>query len=180
MTPAAPDGDTPQVPEDNVSTGTRSARPKRAGRKSRGTDLTPFPYQLRDSYLHSCKLERRAALDGDPERPHFQTSFAMEIVDDQPGFVAYLTVSALFIFRPGATCEVTVCTTGVFRQSEGLSPEDEGQFMRDDCAVLLWPYARANLGEVVRMAGIPLPPLPTVDVRRSLANRASADLRAKG
>ena len=174
------DADKSQRPQDNGETGNRTVRPKRAAQRSEGADLVPFPFQLRDAYIQSCTLSRREALDTDPARPRFETSFRSETAEDLPGFLAYLTVEVVFAFRPGATCTLSVCTTGVFKQAEAVPSETERQFIRDDCAVLLWPYARANVGEIFRMAGLQLPPLPTIDVRRALSNRAEPKGPAKG
>jgi hypothetical protein len=136
-----------------------------------GRPVPPFPFQLVDAYLMSSSLTRRESKPDDPDRPRFRTSIGTEDQPDLDGFLAHLQVDAVFTFRPGATCELSACTTGVFLRVEGADPEIEGQFRSSDCAVILWPYARATVAELARMAGLTdIPPLPTIDVRSSLAS----------
>jgi preprotein translocase subunit SecB len=142
-----------------------------------GEKIPQFPYQLVDSYLHACSVERREATADDPEQdqPTFETSFVTEDLEDLDGFLAHLTVSVTARFRAGATCFVTGCTTGVFRRIGQPEPGIAERFRQADCAVLLWPYARTNTAELVRMAQLPLPPLPTIDVRLTLNQIANSE-----
>ena len=134
-----------------------------------GVDVPSFPFQLRDAFLLSSSMVRRGSESDDPERPRFQTSIQTEDQPDLDGFLAHLTVNTVFRFQAEATCELSACTTGVFLRTGPSDPDVERQFRNADCAVILWPYARAIVAELVRMAGFKIPPLPTIDVRRTLA-----------
>jgi preprotein translocase subunit SecB len=134
-----------------------------------GVPVPVFPYQLADVYVRSVEITRRASTEADPDQPTFVTSLeTSEREDGVQGFLANLRVRVEFKFRPEAMCDVSVVTTGLFVQLSILTLESDQQFRREDCAVLLWPYARANMAELVRMTGLTLPPLPTIDVRTVL------------
>jgi preprotein translocase subunit SecB len=133
-------------------------------------DVPSFPFQLRDAFLLSCSITRRASLPDDPERPRFATAIRTEDQADLEGFLAHLTVETVFRFRDEATCELTACTTGVFLRTAPSEGDIEQRFRNADCAVILWPYARAVVAELVRMSGFKVPPLPTIDVRLTLTN----------
>jgi preprotein translocase subunit SecB len=134
-----------------------------------GAPVPVFPYQLADVYLHSAEVARRTSTEVDQEQPTFATSLETSERDDGiQGFLASLSVRVEFKFRPEAVCAVSVLTTGLFVQVATLGADDDQRFRREDCAVLLWPYARANVAELVRMTGLTLPPLPTIDVRTVL------------
>jgi preprotein translocase subunit SecB len=137
-------------------------------------EVPPFAYQLVDVYLHECSVERIESEDEGPDRPTFETGLETQDRDEPPGFNATLSVEVAFRFRPEARCEVHSKTTGIFVRIGDVGPDDDSRFRTTDCAVLLWPYARAMVGEIVRMTGLELPPLPTVDVRATLANAAAA------
>jgi preprotein translocase subunit SecB len=129
-----------------------------------------FPYQLVDAYLHSAEIGRRASTEVDPDQPTFVTTLETRERDDGvEGFLGSLGVKVEFKFRPEAVCIVSTMTTGLFVKLGDLDPNSDEQFKREDCAVLLWPYARTNVAELVRMTGLTLPPLPTIDVRTVLA-----------
>jgi preprotein translocase subunit SecB len=136
---------------------------------SHGRPVAEFGYQLVASYLFDCTVTR---FDEDyPERPTFETGLETQDRDELPGFLALLTVQAEFRIRVGAKCRIETKTAGVFRRVGELDPASDSQFRQLDCAVILWPYARATVGEIARMTGLDLPPLPTVDVRRTLNAR---------
>jgi len=135
-----------------------------------GRPVAEFGYQLVASYLFDCTVTRT---DEDyPERPTFATGLETQDRDELPGFLALLTVQAEFRIRVGAKCRIESKTAGVFRRVGDLDPESDSKFRQLDCAVILWPYARATVGEIARMTGLDLPPLPTVDVRRTLGTQA--------
>jgi preprotein translocase subunit SecB len=141
-----------------------------------------FPFQLVDAYLRACQVQRRDALADDPELPTFVTHLETRGREDPPGLDADLTVTVTLRFRPEASCVITATITGVFVKTGELRDVDEQRFRGADCAVLLWPYARAHVGELARMTGLQLPPLPTIDVRETLrgAEAPSAQLDDAG
>jgi preprotein translocase subunit SecB len=138
-----------------------------AERASQGEVTPDFGYQLVDVYLYDCSVTRRQVGPDDPERPRFDVE--LESASEGEGFAATLAVSVTFRHRPEALCELKVAATGVFHQHGTVPDEDERVFRGSDCAVLLWPYARAYVGELGRMLDIDLPPLPVIDVRDALA-----------
>ena len=134
-----------------------------------------FPYQLSDAYLYDCSVERREAHADDTERPHFELSLRTEERGD--GFFASLGVRVVFRFRPEATAVLATTTVGVFQGGQGTSTGDAERFRKADCAVLLWPYARANIGTLSKLLDLDLPPLPTIDVRAALPGWREAETR---
>ncbi len=148
----------PSGPAD-PDTGTRDALPPQ---------LPSFPYQLVDAYMLDCSVTRSAVQDSDPERPIFVTGLATTDRDEPPGFDAQLAVEVRWRFRPEYTCAVKATTLGVFLRQGDVDPDSDARFRSIDCAVLLWPYVRAVVAELVRMTGLQLAPLPTIDVRAFL------------
>ncbi len=138
-------------------------------------EIPSFAFQLADAYLHSCTVKRRDALPDDPEQPTFATSLETHDREEGDGFIAQLSVAVAFRFRAEASCVIEMSTTGVFLKTGQIEAADEHQFRVADCAVILWPYARALVGELVRMTGLQLPPLPTVDVRQTLQSLSPSD-----
>lgn len=141
----------------------QSARPE-------GTDVPPFVFQLIDAYVFEASLERRAASEGDPSEPRFRTNYQTFDWPEGNGFIGRLTVEAAYRFRDEALCVVRSATQAHFASDEEVLPtsDEVALFRQRDSAVLVWPYARAHLAELVRMMNLSLPPLPTVDVRRAL------------
>jgi preprotein translocase subunit SecB len=136
-----------------------------------------FAYQLVDVYLTDSRIERRTAEPDDPLQPTFETGLASEDgPKDGPegAFVAHLHVVVKFRFRDEAVITVAATTTGFFTREGSLESDLAERFKTIDCAVLLWPYARANIGELGRMTNVGLPPLPTVDVRELLSDQANS------
>jgi preprotein translocase subunit SecB len=133
-------------------------------------DQPSFGYQLVDSYLLDASVTRRSAAVDELERPNIDLSLDTEDRYDLPGFLAVLSVDVQFQFLPEAICEIRTRTMGVLRRVGEMDPSEEKRFRETDCAVLLWPYARTNVGELVRMLGLSFPPLPTLDARRAVAD----------
>jgi preprotein translocase subunit SecB len=135
-------------------------------------DLVPnFAFQLVDVYLHDCSITRREALDADPRQPTFETGLTSDdgaLGAPAGAFSAHLKVVINFRFRDEAVITVAATTTGFFVREGSIDDQLVTRFKTLDCAVLLWPYARAHLGELGRMTNVGLPPLPTVDVRSLL------------
>lgn len=137
------------------------------------SSVPDFGYQLLDVYLLDCSVTRRAA-DGDElQRPNIDLALAAHenaAEDEEPGFTALLSVDVQFRFQPDAVCEIKTRTVGAFREVGALKPDERSRFRDIDCAVLIWPYSRSIVGELVRLTGLSLAPLPTIDVRRALAS----------
>lgn len=140
--------------------------------ESGAQSLPQFPFQLADVYVMEASVTRREARPDDPEQPAFVSRLQTTDSEDGDGFLAFLIVEATFRIRESAVCAVSASTTGAFIRSNPADAEVEARFRSADCAVLLWPYARAHIGELVRMTGLSLPPLPTIDVRTVLQELA--------
>lgn len=124
-----------------------------------------------DAYLYDCSVERRVEPEGQETPASFTTSFEFPPTDDLSGaaFRALLRVAATYRFREGAFCVVTAASMGVFQEVGELDEAARRQFRKEDCAVLLWPYARSYVGQLAQMMGIHMPLLPTLDVRQVIA-----------
>lgn len=148
----------------------RVAAPAVSAARPEGTDVPAFPYQLVDAYLFEASVERRTAGEDDPAAPRFRTSYQAIDWPEGHGFIGRLTVEAIYRFREEALCVIRCTTQAHFASVDdaSTSEDDAAQFRERDSAVLIWPYARGHVGELVRMMSLSLPPLPTVDVRRAL------------
>jgi Preprotein translocase subunit SecB. len=105
---------------------------------------------------------------GAPESPTFATNLTTADLEGISGFSALLIVEVKFRFREEAVATIRTSTQGVFVKEGNPPPDVTERFRSADCAVLLWPYARAHVSEVARMMDIDIPPLPTIDVRLTL------------
>jgi hypothetical protein len=72
----------------------------------------------------------------------------------------------------GVAAVVTCGIEGQFVSEEPLPDDAFERFREREAFVLLWPYIRAAVGEITRMLGVLVPPLPTVDVRSILGDSA--------
>jgi hypothetical protein len=146
------------------------ARSAASPSRPEGSDVPSFPYQLVDTYLFEASVERKTSAEPAPTAPRFRTSYEAFDWPEGHGFIGRLTVEAVYPFRVEALCVIRCSTQGHFAAADKAptNDEDAAQFRERDSAVLIWPYARAQVAEFVRMMNLSLPPLPTVDVRRAL------------
>lgn len=100
--------------------------------------------------------------------PKFLTALQTYDSAEPEGFFARLEVEVVYRFHEDAVCRLNVATQALFVAQERTDEAVTNAFRARDCAVLVWPYARANVAELVRMMGLSLPPLPTLDVRAAL------------
>lgn len=131
-----------------------------------------FPIQLADVYLYDCTVVRRDVTKDDPTQPTFLTSLDAHDQEDLDGFVVQLSIEVGFRFRDEAVAQINARVNGVFVRIGPLDADEENRFREADSAILLWPYARAIVGDIARAMDIGLPPLPTVDVRDHLHQHA--------
>lgn len=155
-----------RVRSGSVATGGRRKRPPS---RPEGSDVPAFSFQLADAYLYDASIERRSAAPDDPTDPRFKTQYQSFEWPGVKGFIGRLTVEATYRFRDEALCVVRAATQAHFVEEGDAEAEAAKEFRERDCTVLIWPYARANVAELVRMMNLSLPALPTVDVRRALA-----------
>jgi preprotein translocase subunit SecB len=127
--------------------------------------------QMLDAYMNEVHLERRVWVDGDPLGPTLDVRvISQESVEAAPEvFVVILEGHVVAPFNDGtATAELRCSISGVFRAAT-LDPAVMGRFSAREAVVLIYPYLRASVGQVWRMTGIPMPPLPTLDTEMLLS-----------
>ena len=127
--------------------------------------------QMLDAYVHEVHLERRDRVDGDPPGLALEVGIAGQT---QPGgessvFAVILQAHVVAPFNEDrATADLRCSVTGVFRIDDP-SAVDQGRFSSREAVVLIYPYLRASVGQVWRMSGITVPPMPTLDTVALLA-----------
>lgn len=121
--------------------------------------------QMVDAYLHGVHLERRDRVEGDPPGPTLVVGLAGQTDPEgqPPTFAVILEAQIVAPFNDGrAIAELRCSVVGIFSV---LQPEtlDLGRFTSRESVVLIYPYLRASVGQIWRMSGIPMPPIPTLD-----------------
>jgi preprotein translocase subunit SecB len=132
-----------------------------------------FPIQLRQAYVYEAQLKRRARQRGDSRNPTLDA----QIVGSSPdpagnafNVVLGATVRMPFGARPVlGLAEFSCSVIGRFEHSEPVPDDFKERFCQKEALILLWPYLRASMAELTRMAELPIPPLPTLDVSRVVA-----------
>jgi len=132
-----------------------------------------FPIQLRQAYLYEARVTRRARQKGDSRNPTLDAEIAGTAPDPAGGAFSVVlgaNVTMPFGARPLlGMAEFSCSVIGRFEHPEPLPDDLRERFCQKEALILLWPYLRASLSELTRMAELPLPPLPTLDVARVVA-----------
>ncbi len=139
--------------------------------------LPLFSTQLRDAYLFEASIKRREKQPEDASAPTLNATLdPPRPGSDANSFSQMLRVAIGVPFNEGAALLELSCTyDGVFASSTTPLTQAEIDAMASRTTmVLLWPYLRAGVAELGRMTGIPVPPLPTLDVL-SFSTEASAE-----
>jgi len=132
-----------------------------------------FPIQLREAYLYEANVSRRSRQKGDARKPTLDAQIQGAAPDPRGG--AFSVVLGANVTMPFGTPPVPGVATfscsviGRFEHPEPLPEDFRERFCQKEALVLLWPYLRASLSELTRMAELPAPPLPTLDVSRIVA-----------
>lgn len=127
--------------------------------------------QMLDAYVHEMHLERRDRVAGDPPGLALEVSIAGQTEPDGGSsvFAVILQAHVLAPFNEDrATADLRCSVTGIFRVDDP-SAVDQGRFSSREAVVLIYPYLRASVGQVWRMTGITIPPMPTLDTVALLA-----------
>jgi preprotein translocase subunit SecB len=132
-----------------------------------------FPIQLRQAYVYEARISRRARQKGDSRNPTLDAQIQGAAPDPAGG--AFNVVLGADVTMPFGTrplpglAEFSCSVIGRFEHPEPLPEDFRERFCEKEALVLLWPYLRASLSELTRMAELPIPPLPTLDVSRVVA-----------
>jgi hypothetical protein len=65
---------------------------------------------------------------------------------------------------PEIVASIDCAIDGTFESEVPLNDDFVAEFINGGAKVILWPYLRAAVGEIARMAEVDAPPLPTLDV----------------
>jgi preprotein translocase subunit SecB len=130
------------------------------------SQLPLFPLQLADAYLYQASATRVPVPDAksgdEPTAEIFAHSW--HIQEDDRILVVVIGARVGVTFRDGHVLKVECATAGHFRSADKLTSASVAEFVETSAMLLIYPYLRANVGEVARLTGISVPPLPTLDV----------------
>ena len=134
-----------------------------------GTDETRmlplFALQIADAYLYDSSVTRVPTLDAKPgDNPSAEIyAHSWHIQENDRVLVVVIGARASAPFREGQVLKVECTTAGHFRSEVPLTRESVADFAAGTALLLIYPYLRANVGELARMTGISVPSLPTLD-----------------
>ena len=136
------------------------------------TPLPVFGIRLRDAYLHEARVRRvvRRKPRATPT-PTLSTTLQEWGLDEaRQTLIVIVSADVKVPYRSGeADLHLHAATLGEFASLEPIEVEVADQFAKRDAVVLLFPYLRAFVGELGRMTGLGVPPLPTLDVTEFMA-----------
>jgi preprotein translocase subunit SecB len=128
-----------------------------------GPELQPYPIQLVAAFCVETSGKRQSLPEGDPPEPQFAVTLARTELDSTgTSFSCRLTVEAS-IPVAGLMAECRVVVQGDYASAEPIAVELLERFAGYTATVMLWPYARAYVGDIGRQLALPIPPLPTLD-----------------
>ena len=132
--------------------------------------LPGFSLQLADAYLYQATVARvddPAAKLGDQPTLEIRR-VSVSIQEEDRVLVVVIGAKVSVAFREGHRLEVDCATAGHFRSQDPIKEADGREFADNSALVLIYPYLRANIGEIGRMTGLAIPALPTLDVSGTL------------
>lgn len=128
-----------------------------------GPELQQYPIQLVAAFCVETSGKRQSAPEGETPDPQFVVSLARTELDESAtSFSCRLTVEAS-IPVAGLVAECKVVVQGDYASAEPIASDLFERFAAYTATVMLWPYARAYIGDIGRQLALPLPPLPTLD-----------------
>lgn len=130
--------------------------------------LPSYDVQLADTYLLEAKLSRGPQIEGESVAgPTAQATISLpQYHDENRRAEQVLSVKLSFPYRNGELVLTVECAViGVFLSETAITAEE---FSPREAMAVLWPYVRATVGELTRMTGLPVPPIPTLDVVRMM------------
>ena len=145
--------------------------PAGAGRES---DAFAATVQLANVYLWQARMDR-AGLAEPLEGPTLESQVVGHDVSDNGLEIrVLLNVKVTHQFRDGACGVLDVILLGEFVSlGEPFSEDVSSQYARTVATPLMWPYARAIVGQFGQMTQLDFPPLPTLDVLGAMSHLAS-------
>ena len=127
--------------------------------------LPQYPVQLRGARLYLAHLVRRKREATDPAGPGLDFSVRTHVVrEDRRGLSVLVGATVTIPMQPEIVASIECAIDGTFESEVPLTEEFVHEFVAGGATVILWPYLRAAVGEVARLAEIDAPPLPTLDV----------------
>lgn len=138
-------------------------------------DLPLYGVQLVDAYLLQAQVLRRPRREGDEDGPTLEATLAgSEISEDAKTFHVSISANVNTPYREGAYFLQIECTmNGRFESPEPKALGFWESFAGREALAMLWPFVRSNAWELGRMTGLPVPMLPTLDVKAIVPPRGS-------
>lgn len=123
--------------------------------------------QLSSLNATQLRAQRRAIRASDPVEPRLTPrNAALEnLADEGRSLVVSLRASLFVRISEEEAWDAQVVLRGRFTSNIELSPHDADYFARSSGLYVLWPFARAYLDQLARLAGIPAAPLLPLIVR---------------
>jgi preprotein translocase subunit SecB len=132
-------------------------------------ELPLAPIQLTDAYVYDASLTRRDIqpdVDVDLPKLGVLLKLVQQVAEDQVAIVLEAQVEGSF--NDGrAVATLVVSTAGTFRIVDAAAV-DLPSFVRREAVLLTYPYLRSHVGQIWRLAAIPMPPLPTLDTWQTI------------
>jgi preprotein translocase subunit SecB len=127
--------------------------------------LPQYPVQLVGARLYSAQLARRGPIETDPEGPGLDFGVrAHSVREDLRGLSVLVGATVTVRLNSEIVASIECAIDGTFNSDVLLTDDFVTEFINGGAKVILWPYLRAAVGEVARMAEVDAPPLPTLDV----------------
>jgi preprotein translocase subunit SecB len=131
--------------------------------------LPQYPVQLVGARLYSAQLVRRKPVETDPEGPGLDFGVrAHSVRQDLRGLSVLVGATVTVRVESEIVAAIECAIDGTFNSDVELTDDFVAEFVNGGAKVILWPYLRAAVGEVARMAEVDAPPLPTLDVLNML------------
>jgi len=131
--------------------------------------LPEYPVQLVGARLYSAALIRRKPVETDSEGPGLDFAVrAHSVRPDLHGLSVLVGATVTVRLHSEIVASIDCAIDGTFESAIPLVDDFIAEFINGGAKVILWPYLRAAVGEIARMAEVDAPPLPTLDVLSAL------------
>lgn len=137
--------------------------------------FSPFAVQLRSARVARVKVEPSEVQGKQPTSLPMSLSLQVGEVGDAGEFMLMMEFGTRIPLGEKYQYTVDMTVEGVFESRADVPPLSEAeqlQFKGRDAVVLLWPYLRVFLGNLLSSVGLHrVPPLPMIDPRTLLETR---------
>ena len=148
------------------------ARKRPQSSEARSTEIVAS-IQLVDVYLWELHVDREPT-PVPQELPTLEPKVVgHDLSDDRRELKVLLQVQVTYQFREEARAVVQLTLIGMFRNEAEFTEDDAKAYADGAAFVLMWPYARAMVAQIAGTMQVAFPPLPTLDVMRTLAQLTS-------